>query len=245
MGVRSALFEVHSYEVDAFDVLAAPVLGGFLQEVASLDAVAMGCGIDTLGARGLTWVLARQRIELAAPIRIGDTVEVATWPSGVDRLFALREFRLSVAGRVVGEASTEWLVMDLASRRPVRPDRALAAEHRGPGERLLPAPPDLPVAEPSDSEHRFTIRYSDIDRNLHVTNTSYLAWALEAVPRETWRGAWLAAVDVRFLAECAYGSQVLSRTRALSGGAFAHSILRQEDGKELARARTHWTPRAA
>jgi len=245
MRIRSAVFEVHTYEVDAFDVLALPALGGFMQEVAGRDAAEMGCGLDVLMGRGLTWVLARERIELGAPIRLGDAVEVATWPSGVDRLFALREFRLTVAGRVVGQASTEWLVMDLASRRPVRPDRVLAAEFRAPGERLLAAAPDLPLVEAGNREQRFTIRYSDIDRNMHATNTTYLSWVLEAVPGDTWTSARLASVDVHFLAECTYGSRVLSRVRTLSEGAFAHAVLREEDGKELARARTRWVPRAS
>ena len=243
MHVRKARFEVHSYEVDAFDDLAAPALAGYLQELAGLQAAEMGCGIDHLMGRGLTWVLSRQRIEIDAPIRRGSVLEVATWPSGVERVFAAREFRVSVGGLPVARASTLWAVMDLARRRPVRPDRVLAPEFRVAEERLFPLADELGGDDPADGEQRFRIRYSDIDRNLHVTNSTYLAWALESVPQDTWHDRRVRSTDVHFLAECAYGSRVLSRVRALPGGAFAHSVLRDEDGKELARARTAWEPR--
>jgi len=243
MHVRTARFEVHTYEVDAFDFLAAPALAGYLQEVAGLHAAEMGCGLDVLMGRGLTWVLSRQRVQLEEPIRRGSALEVSTWPSGVERVFAVREFRISVGGRTVARASTHWAVMDLEKRRPVRPDRVLAPEFRQPEERLLPPADELAGAEPPDREDRFRIRYADIDRNLHVTNATYLAWALESVPQEVWRDRWLRAAEIHFLAECTYGSRVLSRVRAVDGGAFAHSVLREEDGRELARAATEWAPR--
>ncbi len=188
MAVRRETFAVHTYEVDAFQALAAPALAGYLQEVAGLHAAEMGCGIDTLKGRGLTWVLSRQRIEIGAPASLGDTLEVATWPVGVDRLFALRDFEVTKqGGERVARASTQWLVMDLAKRRPVRPDRVLAPEYLPPQAQLLPPSPEIPPLESPDAERGFRIRYADIDHNLHVTNTTYLGWALESVPQETWR----------------------------------------------------------
>jgi acyl-ACP thioesterase len=238
-------FEVHTYEVDAFGTLAVAALSGFLQEAAGHHAAALGVGIDTLLARGLTWVLVRQRIESPVAIVLGDRVEVETWPAGIDRHVALREFVVRRAdGAEVARATTQWLVLDVATRRPVRPAEVLDA--RFPRERtadLAPLAPRLPALLVWEREKRFHVRYGDIDLNLHVTNTSYVTWAQEAVPREVWREARLASVEVHYLAEVLYGSAVLSRLARAGDGRFAHAIVREEDGKELARLATAWAPR--
>src|SRR6266508_2031585 len=85
-------FTVHSYDADACGVLAVPALAGFLQEAAGLHATELGVGLDALSPKGLTWVLARQRLEIPAPIRLGDSLVVETWPAGLDRLAANRDF---------------------------------------------------------------------------------------------------------------------------------------------------------
>jgi acyl-ACP thioesterase len=243
--LRTTAFPVHSFDVDAFGLLSGPALAGYLQEAAGHHAEALGVGIEALAARGIAWVLGRSRIEIARPIPLGEHLTVETWPSGLDRLAALRDFRvLGRDGGEVARAITSWLVMDLATRRPLRPDRVLEPRLQAPEAHALP-PPSAPLpilAEPA-IERRFSIRFQDIDRNLHATNTSYLAWALEAVPEEIWRGCRLAAMEAHYLAECRHGSCVLSRSSPEGDGSFVHAVVREVDGKELARLRTSWVPR--
>ncbi len=244
--VLRASFTVHSFEIDAFASLGVPALAGFLQEAAGRHAAEMGCGMDALRARGLAWALARQRLEIAATPALGEIVEVATWPTGVERIAALRDFAVSGAGGApVAKAVTHWLVFDLASRRPVRPGRVLDARFHAPAEHVLDLAAERPPDPPAwTAELRFPIRTSDIDVNLHVTNTSYLGWAIDSVPREVWRTRRVSGVEAHYLAEGRDEGEVVVRLAPDGDGAFVHSILREEDGKELARLRTAWTPRA-
>lgn len=245
MLVRKESFPVHKYEVDAFGALAPPALSGYLSELAAHHAQELGVGIDALMAKGITWVLARLRLENPVAIRLGDEVEIETWPSGIERLFALREFVVRRGGAEVARASTQWLVLDLATRKPVRPSGVL--DPRFPREPTPPAAAlsrgKLPELRAWEAEKRFHVRYADIDQNLHVTNTSHLAWAIEAMPREVWRSGRLSAVEVHYLAEAHHGDAVLSRLARTGEQAFAHAIVREEDGKELARLTTAWVAR--
>lgn len=246
MPVRRERFAVHSYEVDAFGTLALPALSGFLQEVAGHHAAELGAGLETLMAKGLTWVLVRQRIVNPLPARLGDELEIETWPAGFDRLAATREFVVRRAGgEEVARATTQWLVLDVASRRPVRPAEVLDARY--PRELRAPAVPlspgKLPELRSWELQKRFHVRYGDIDVNLHVTNTSYVTWAIEAVPRDLWLASRLAAVEVHFLAEAHHGSAILSRLARSGEGTLAHVIVREEDEKELARLVTRWVAR--
>ncbi len=243
---RAATFPVHSYEVDAFGMLEVPAISGYLQEIAGWHAAELGVGLDVLRARGLTWVLARQRLELPAPVWLGDTLSVETWPSGIERLAAIREF---VARRGDGaeavRATTVWFVLDLATRKPVRPQEVL--DPRFPRPRQPSVAPlaagRLPDLGEWELQKRFHVRYADIDVNLHVTNASYVTWAIEAMPVDLWRASRLASVEVHFLAEGLHGAAILSRVGRTGPASFAHAIVSEDDGKELARLATTWAPR--
>ena len=245
--VRTETFPVHTYELDAFGHLAAPALAGYLQEVAGNHAAELGCGLEVMRGQGVGWVLSRQRLEIAAPVRSGEVLAVETWPSGLERLLAVRDFLVRRRdGAVAARALTHWLVMDLRTRRPVRPDRVLEERYRAGADHVFEgATPPLSEVERPDAERLLDVRYQDIDQIQHVTNSSYLGWAIETVPEGTWRSCRLAAAETQFLAECRHGGRVISRLARLGEREFAHAIAREEDGKVLARLRTAWTPREA
>jgi acyl-ACP thioesterase len=237
-------FEAHSYAVDAFGLLSGPALSGWLQEAAGKHAEILGVGMAALQERGLTWVLARQAVSVDRPVAMGERAEVRTWPSGADRLSALRDFEVRVEGDLRIRAVTQWIVVDLATRKPVRPGSVLPVEIVEEMDHVLDLPggrPPLPASP--EIERSFSTRYRDIDRNLHVTNASYVEWACEAVPEVTWAARRLSAFEAYFVAECLHGSRVLSRASSTGDGTFVHSVVREEDGKELARLRTAWVER--
>jgi len=240
-----ASFTVQSFDADAFGLLSPVALAGYLQEAAGRSADSLGFGMGRLGEQGLAWVLARQRVELDAPIRWGDALTVETWPSGIDRIQALRDFRLWRGGVEVGRALTSWLVMELATRRPRRPDRILPPERHAQTGHVLPlVTAALPALGAAAIERRFQVRFADIDAVGHVTNASYIGWAMEAIGEPAWRARRLASLDVQFLAETTLGHTVLSRSAPDGDDALLHEVVREDDGKPLARVRTTWVTRA-
>ena len=242
--ITRVAFTIHSFDADAFGHLAPTALAGYLQEAAGRSAEGLGFGLAALTRRGATWVLARQRVELDQPVRMGEVLEVETWPAGLDRLAALRDFRLWRDGIEIGRAATTWFAIDLASRKPLRPAELLPESlHPQPPHVLPMAAAPLPTLDVPELERRFQVRFADIDVNEHVTNSSYLAWALEAIDETTWRQRRVSAFDVQFLAECRRDAYVRSRSAALPDGARLHELVREADSRPLARVRTSWAPR--
>jgi acyl-CoA thioesterase FadM len=240
----TARFTVHSFDADAFGHLFPPALSGYLQEAAGGSAARLGFAIEDLARRGLTWVLARQRVVMSAPVVLGDTLEVETWPAGVDRLAALRDFLIRRDGEEVGRAVTTWFALDVATRRPVRAEHVLPPTFHPQPEHVLPsAPARIPDLGEPEVERPFRIRFADIDLNEHVTNASYLGWALEAVDEPTWRARRVAGFDAEFLAEVRFGSRILTRSAPEGEGSRLHQVVREEDGKVVARLRTEWVAR--
>jgi acyl-CoA thioesterase FadM len=241
-------FTVHSFDTDAFGLLTAPRVLGYCLESAIRSAERLGFGIDELQARGLTWVIARIKIELEKEIRFGDVVTIETWPSGLMRSAATREFRLLCGEKLVGLATSVWFVLDMESRFPVSPTEAFPINahliERTPRvtslSRALTA-----LAEPAEIEQRCSVRLADIDRNLHVTAASYVSWAMEGIPESVWRERRFTSIDVQYLEECHLGHDVLIASRPVSEELRRHRITRADNGREVARLETTWVPRGS
>jgi acyl-ACP thioesterase len=245
--VWSGDFPIHTYELDPWQRLAVPALLGFLQEAAGHNADALGFSIPQLAARNLTWMLSRLRVRLREYPGWRTSLTVETWPSGLSRLFALREFRLRLDARVIGEATSAWLLIDTVRRRPVRPENAADRNKMIRPERALTVdfeklPPFPKVPANGARQVELSVRYGDLDVNLHATSLRYAEWVLESLPAELLRSSVPGELDLDFQNEAGAGERILSRSAPLPGGAFAHSLVRLADGVEVACARTAWRP---
>lgn len=240
--VWSEELRVRSYEVDANGRASVLAVCNWLQEAAGNHATALVWAVDQLQAQGLTWVLSRLHLRLNRIPAWREPVTVTTWPAGAQRVYAVREFRVSGENGEIGVATSGWLLVNLASRRPVRPPEPIAAMRAHTPARVLDDPFEkLPELERAEHERSFTVRYSDLDMNRHANNVSVIAWALEAVPEEVLLGSVLTEFEVDFRAEARYGDHITAQVCAPEPPAeiFLHRLV-HEGGREIARARSRW-----
>ncbi|WP_456427504.1 acyl-[acyl-carrier-protein] thioesterase [Rhodocaloribacter sp.] len=237
-------FRVRSYEVEPSGRASVETLCHYLETAASAHAQVLGFSIEHLVAHNLTWVLTRLHLRVEAFPHWRDEVRLTTWPSGQNGLFATREFLLhDAAGNLLARATSGWVTIDLARRRPVRlpaffrdltfPDRPRALDDAFP--RLRPPAVDA-------FERRFRVRYGDLDLNGHVNNVQYVAWAVETMPPAFIEAHRLADLQIHLRAETHYDDRVLARAGPESAetGVFWHRLTREADGREVAVARTQW-----
>jgi medium-chain acyl-[acyl-carrier-protein] hydrolase len=237
-------FKVHSFDSDGFGILSTARLLGYLIEAATRSAETLGFGIEELQAEGFTWVLGRIQLVVNCPIGLGDEIEIDTWPSGIERAVAMRDFRINRTGQAVGQATSQWFVLDMETRLPVRPHRVLPEHLHSPTAHEVALSKTIsPMTEPVTVQRQYDVRLADIDFNRHVTATSYIGWAMEALPDELWKNRRLAAMDVQFLEECLLGNTIRSESQLVGDGALLHRISRTGDNKELARLSTRWVSR--
>ena len=238
-------FQVRSYETDPQGRLQVPILCQLLQEAATGHAAILGVAVEKLIENGVAWVLSRLHLEMERWPAADEEIIVETWPEAASRLFTERRFEvLDASTHRLGSASTLWLVLDLRRRRPVRlPTFVIERLH----EHEIGSEPakfgDLVVPDPIEHELGFTVRRSDLDLADHVNNTSYVAWAIEAVPNKVWSNAELADLDFHFLSECHHGQTVASCSQTVAQGSeieVRHQLMRHEDGAEVAQARSLW-----
>jgi len=233
---------VPTYEADAHGRMSPAALARLLQEVAARNAAGLGYGYEDLVANGHGWVLHGLLIRIERLPRFDERVTVTTWPRALNRLHALRDYRIAgTDGEPIGAASSAWFVMDLAKRRPVRPDRYKDRDWQ-PERALDRDPGPVPQIEAADREVRLPVRFADLDLNGHVNNSHYLDFAIETHDTDWLREREIREIEMTFLAEGRRGDVVVSRRQAAPDRAdtVLYSLLREDDGKEIFRARAVW-----
>ena len=239
-------YQIRTYEVDCRNRLSILSMFNFMQDAASKHAQALGVSVRRLLSENYTWLLSRLKIKIASYPDINDRIQIATWPSGTQRLFALRDFELrNGSDQVIAEAVSAWLVIDVQRRRPVRilpfVDRLKPLE----GRHVLPDTLDkLPGLKNRTYEKEFIARYGDLDVNQHINNVSFVEWVVEGVPSSLLNTSAPAQLEINFLAEAFYEDCILAACHPRDPGnsVYHHSLIRQQDGRELARARSVWRP---
>jgi acyl-ACP thioesterase len=237
-------YRIRSYEVDCHHRLSVLALFNFMQEAASRHAEALGVSIQQLLSENYTWLLSRLKIKIASFPVWKDQIQISTWPSGAQRLFALRDFELrDKNNQVFAAAVSAWLILDVQKRRPVRIGPFVERLKPLEGDHILPETLDkLPGLEFRTHEKKFVVRHRDLDINQHANNVSFVEWLLESVPVRVLNTSTLAELEINFLAEAFYEDLILAACHPLDSQdtCFHHSLIRQQDGQELVRARTMW-----
>jgi acyl-CoA thioester hydrolase len=94
----------------------------WLDRAAELHADSLGDSRRRLLEQGLMWFVARHEIDYLAEAHLGDELLVATWVRDMRRI---RSWRDTIIIRpddetIVCRAATLWVLVNLATRRPVR-----------------------------------------------------------------------------------------------------------------------------
>lgn len=235
-------FQVRSYECGANSEATLPTICNYLQEAASLNAEALSFSRSNFDAAGenISWVLTRMRVKMDRYPRWEEPITVATWPSGGHRIVATRDFEIrSADGTRLGVATSEWMLIDLSSRKVVAiPSSVFACVDTS----CPPVFGNAPFSklrwechEVADAQ-TFRARRGDIDLNRHVNNVHYIEWLLETVPDG--KGS-CTDFEIIFRSEALAGDEVRAEGIEVEPSVFVHRIS-SRDGRDHVLARTRW-----
>ncbi len=240
---HSESFKIRGYEVDQHNRAPIQTCCAFMEEAAGNHAALLGFGVEKLQSLGITWVLSRIQFEVLDFPASSDEVIVKTWPVEVEKLQFRRDFVLSSGhGRELLRAVSDWVIIDLASRRLKKIPEFIAACQRHDAARSMEKEkPRIDGQENAPELGSFKVRKADIDRNQHVNNVRFTDWMLESVPEVYSERKKLAGMQIIYRAEALYGDTVIARGEfGELEGEFLHGLYRLSDGQELVRAKTIW-----
>ena len=231
-------FKVRSYECGPDGRATLPTICNYLQEAASLNAATLGFGKGDFAAKGenISWVLTRMVVKMSRYPVWNDEVTVETFPRGGRKIVAWRDFEVKDAqGATLGLATTEWMLIDLATRKiHASPEKVFAANDpkNTPVLGLEPfAKFRFPEGGSGVPPLHFTAMKSQIDLNGHVNNVHYIDWMLELCESRC-----PAEMEIVFRSETFAGDEVRVETAAADG--FTYHRVFAPDGKDHIVART-------
>jgi medium-chain acyl-[acyl-carrier-protein] hydrolase len=237
-------FAVTSYESDFTGHLSVYSIFNRFQELAGRHAESLGVGFHALRELNLAWLLSRIQIQVHAFPRWGESVTLYTWPKGIDRLFALRDFALkSAAGDTLVLATTCWLLVDLEKERPCRIESLRTDLNFPHAEHAIDRVPDKIVAPPSTT-HVLDVHVlaSDLDVNNHVNNAHYARWVTDCFSVNQRAALALKSLQINYVRQVLEGESVSLATLADSPTQGSHYVqgLRKTDGSLAFQAVVQW-----
>ncbi len=179
---REEKFLVTSADVDFEQKLKISALANYLIQISWHHAEDLSWGVDDLLKYNLVWVLSGLHIQLDECPKWRETINITTWPKGINRLFYLRDYIIkNEKGEIIGRATSNWLMIDIDKRRPKlhELDDAIITANQGRHAIEEVIPMLRQNGEDVISSTDFAVRYSDVDLNKHLTTTRYIDWVMD------------------------------------------------------------------
>lgn len=229
---------VQSELTDSKGRLKLDELCNFLQICAGEHAQQLGVG-SQLREEMLVWVLSKMKLAIKELPLANQKISIETWPKGVDKLFALRDFKVrNEEGIELANATTSWLLINIENKRPRRADMVVSRFENHKVDALastyepISAPVTWSVQEP------YSVAKADLDDNMHSNNVSYIRWFMDVLPSEMQAKA-VANLEIHFLAETFLDNELLIKEYwdDQSSDEVLLEISRPKDSKVVVRAK--------
>lgn len=239
--------KIYDHYTDHSGKLFIKIFCDLCNDIAEGQTRMLGVDVDSLNEIGRTWMLHRLHIRINRMPERGDKVCLETWPSGIESLFALRDYRLlDEEGNVLVNAVSKWMLIDLEKRRPLRQTPhivEMSTSHHIEKIKLDSILNEKEVKPDMTEGRQFTATFDNIDFNGHVTQASYMRWITNALPFDFLKNYRLAEVEVVYEHEIMPDSVVdaLYSHHSLDGGVTVEHVLRNsQTGQRHCVAKSLW-----
>ncbi|WNJ21280.1 acyl-ACP thioesterase domain-containing protein [Pontibacter sp. G13] len=240
--IFSDSYPIRVHEINQRNQLSISGLLGILQDSAWGSAKSLGASVEQMHAWGIAWVLTRMKTTIHRLPELGEKVQVETWPSGTNRSFVYRDYRMwDEAGNCIVESTSTWLVLNMETRKMTSPQESLGPILQFPDDRthLERATGRIPALSEATHSLQAEVKWLDVDVNRHTNNRSYLNWIWDSIPADWLSKHEIGEIDLIFKTESDLGDHLQILTEQESTETFLHTI-KKSDSKISIHARTYW-----
>ncbi|SCP95675.1 acyl-[acyl-carrier-protein] thioesterase [Anaerobium acetethylicum] len=164
--------------------LSLDSLVNYFQDCSTFQSEDNGLGLDFLKTRGKAWVLSSWQIVVDRYPELGREIRTGTWAYQFDGFYGSRNFVMEDGeSGYAAYANSLWVLVDLASGRPVRvTDDVVAGYQMEPRIEMDYASRKIVIPAEMEKCGPFPVRRYHIDTNRHVNNGRYIQMAREFIP---------------------------------------------------------------
>ena len=241
--IHSETLRIRNFETDSQGNLTLLSLANYLQDAADRHAIQLGVGMPALGESGLSWVLHRMKIMINRWPRLAEEITLETQPSGLERVYVYRDFRVYDQQRnVLITASSTWLVFNKLKRSLATPAahfQEIFEPYRNL-EFLARSTFKFPPLSSNDVlRTQLRARHNEIDTNAHVNNSVYFQWMLEPFTADFLANHSCKEIEIQFKKECTRQDLITSACSLPDAREVQHWLF-DEAGQEMALGLTRW-----
>ncbi len=233
--------KLKTYQCDRYGFIRPVALMNKLQGLAGAHAETLGIGREVCVSRNIAWVLTHMFVDIPELPRAEETLIYSTWPANTGAVRSERDFEIKDKdGKLKVRAVSQWVLIDLHTRRPVRIDECFPG-WTGLDERVWDREFDKgPDFIPTKSSV-MSCRFDDIDINQHVNNAVYTIWATESVGFDYRDAHKLRGIDLYFEREIEPHTSTVRVEIGFDGNITRHKIM--TNAVEHAKVICHWSDR--
>ncbi|NMW84651.1 acyl-[acyl-carrier-protein] thioesterase [Peptoniphilus sp. AGMB00490] len=181
----------------------------YFMETSNCQSISLGEDSDNLINKGYTWMIYKWFIKILKYPKAYQRIKVKTWASGFKGINAFREFEMYVEGERIVSASSNFILIDLKKRKPIKIPKEISKIYSINDVKNFDKIER--VNEPKDIEtiniFDYKILKSDIDINNHMNNSVYAKLLYEALP-ESFYNIKFTDVNINYVKELKYGDHV-------------------------------------
>ena len=205
-------YRVNYNDADFTGKLSIPRLGNYILDTAGLHAMDLGISMQALKVRDMTWVISGLHFDFYSMPEINGFINIKTKISEYSKVTCKRDFFITDNdGKKIADVSSEWLIINTLTRRPVFLDEA------------FPEVGDLVFEKENQVEKyrhlrfnflenarrlKYRVMYSDIDINAHLYSMRYLEMSLNMLGEEFFKSGRILSADLNFLSEVLCNQEV-------------------------------------
>ncbi len=207
-------FTVKYCEVDFKDELKISTALSYMEEVACSSADELGFGYAYVKPKGYAFMVTNLCAEFLTPVPLGERVTVKTWPNPPSHIIFGREYQiLSPAGEVRINASSRWCLIDIKTGK-LLPSKILENQDYSTyneAKVLDGVVWKIPKFDREEGELKYTLTVAngDYDHNMHVNNTRYADYCLNAFSVEELKTRRIKRFSISYIKQCKEG-EILS-----------------------------------
>lgn len=197
-------------DTNAAGTLNLSGLNILLQRAAVEHAEHLGFGFQQTSKQNITWVLMKLSIEINRLPKWREKIKLLTWPRTMEKLTATREFTIkSEENESLCNATSEWLLIDLDTRRPQRMEIMSRFDKYLTNKSALKQPVQK-VNKDQDFKKVFstTPGYSSLDMNGHTNARKYFEWLEDAV-FQIHGAPTFSQISMKYFHECKFGEKLV------------------------------------
>ena len=205
-------YEIKYTDVDAFDNLKPSAILSFMEESACLSADELGFGYEDISPKNLGFILANAYIELFRPVKLGEKLEVHTWPIAPKMLIFLRDFELYCGTEKVGVCTTRWCMIDVESFKPLPVSVYFADgafDNYNKERSVLFSSWKIPAIIDGKPVGKKIVKLSDYDHYFHVNNTKYADYLYDTFSLDDLSGKYFSKLQITYTKQCKLGEEII------------------------------------